>query len=306
MKRVAASTAPKPRAVSTGVVLPSSDWHLSSYSDSNQHRTCWVSPTKQIKFRLLKDAIVFEHLRKEFNQDETRAWEVYSKNCNEKCQPRRVINPTAHDVDANDTHLDLESCGWIKCLKLTRPNQRYVWLSPVHKIPFSWPKKALQFLQFLHQYEDESVAIKEFIEIHKAGSTKISDFILGGEQQVNRHIDGEIDTDNIIALTKGLKIEIVPADHEVIETSQGLVHCVRTCCNSDGLYTSKKNRKTIIFDYEVIVPISNKKLLKRKGKKDKRGQKSGAAVKRVEPVRDYWKHMREMQLHFLLNNAGLK
>ena len=165
---------------------------------------------------------------------------------------RRVINSRLYDYEIN-----LESRGWIKGIKKQpHTHPRCIWLTPKYKVPFLWQKVAVEFQQLYQLVQDERLALNAFVHCKK-GLIKISDFILGGNKAVRRHISGEVDTYNIISLAKSLDMEL--SNLGAITTTRGQVRIVATCCKDDGSYIGRKNRTTNVFDYEVAIHVNTRK-----------------------------------------------
>ncbi|KAL3786930.1 hypothetical protein HJC23_013265 [Cyclotella cryptica] len=151
---------------------PGNGWDLGNYIKGSKTTPCWISPSRKIKFKYRKDAVLFESLRKKFGSNEVQAWVEYTKIKHSLKQRREVLDVRQYDINLDvslvrkNNEEDTPGPGW-KFGSFSKHNRRRVfWMSPTRKIKFRYRQDAVLFESLRKKFGlDEVQAWVEYTKI---------------------------------------------------------------------------------------------------------------------------------------------
>lgn len=143
--------------------IPGNGWDVGTVLKGTKTKTCWISPTRKMKFKYHKDAVLFESLRQKFGPDEVQAWLEYTKMKYSLKQSREVIHVRQYDDDIDlskikrDNKKDFPGPGWDVGYFSTRNTRRVCWISPTRKIKFKYRQDAALFESMRKKFGSEEI-----------------------------------------------------------------------------------------------------------------------------------------------------
>eukprot|EP00804_Cyclotella_cryptica_P020164 CCRYP_014920-RB/>CCRYP_014920-RB protein AED:0.18 eAED:0.21 QI:257/0/0/1/0/0/4/0/852 len=142
---------------------PGNGWDLGNYIKGSKTTPCWISPSRKIKFKYRKDAVLFESLRKKFGSNEVQAWVEYTKIKHSLKQRREVLDVRQYDINLDvslvrkNNEEDTPGPGW-KFGSFSKHNRR--------RIKFRYRQDAVLFESLRKKFgSDEVQAWVEYTKI---------------------------------------------------------------------------------------------------------------------------------------------